>query len=290
MVRKIVLLTIIIAFPVAHTFAQIFSEIKDSIPLDNRGLKGVYKSEFATLKFRNGKSVKTALPVKRQPGSNFTEGLLTLTTGIRTSSKQEILLFSQNELIAKEASLTWQIPLFFNGEYVIERDRIENEDGSYSLESSKGYYIDWHRGAIGLIIENTDTIGEFVLVTDLQFDPEGEEWMAKIRNESTWVSEKLKKYDPNPQNYDFVIEGMVNGAQFEIYHSGNHYRSLILVEEKPEAVFQSEPDFIILGKKNKLSPYLLVEKNTGPEIEYFFRLAILSRLISKTLLTDYYKK
>ncbi len=222
---------------------------------------------------------------------NVKWGALTLFTGIDVNDEESLPLVIQNTFTINPEAFEWTLPLFITGVNSTSRERVKNEDGSYSLETEKGIYIDWSQEARGLIIEQGDTLGWFIMNTNLQTDTLGTQWLKRLDSESVKLKEKLKRYQAFDMNYNFVVYGSYDSTAFTLITNGNTFRSLLLFDNRPQALFQFEPDFIILGKKNRIYPYLLYRNdfNTGHSL-YLMRFALLSRLLAATIATDYYEK
>lgn len=277
-----------------NAFPQRILSEYDSIPISKpRMIKDTYHlshpilNEITVVK---GKP-KPAADIPKNFWGNLTEGTFTLLTGVNTTASDSSLWMSNNELTGNDTEYTWKVLLFFPGELRKSRERVKNDDGSSSVETEKWLEVDWSKGAYGLIFEKSDTIGRFTMVTNLQSDSESLNWLSRLENESTALRSKLEKYGLGQMNYDFNISGSFYGKSFTIISSGSIYKSIILVEDIPHAIFQSKPDIIFVGKKNRIEPYLLINKTLSGNMEVdLFRLSMLSRLIAKTIVEDSYSK
>ncbi len=230
----------------------------------------------------------TKIP-KNIPG-NFSGGVFTLLTGISTESSVENIWVIKGELKANPEIYTWQVHLFFHGELVKSRERIRNEDGSSSLETQKGIFINRDKGAFGFILENTDTIGSFNLKTNVESELEDLKWITRLELQSKTVRAKTSKFIPAQMYSDIKIYGFIDNTNFSSYTRGNSFMTVNLIENQPVCVFQSDPDLVILGKKNKINPYLLFDKSLN-ETEQLnqIRLSILTKFIAKTIDVDFYE-
>ncbi len=264
----------------------------DSLPMQNRRFnKDVYIFNYEALKeiSINSKTPKSVIPPKKNFWGNLALGSLTLLSGIITESNDETLWMSQCELSANDKNNNWQVDLFFPGTYVKSRERIKNDDGSWSVDTDRGLYVDWNNGAYGLIIEKSDTIGAFSLATISGADKESQRWLTMINSDGKWVHSIIKKYEPLKMNYDFVVSGIVRGKNFLLITSGSNYRSLVVIENKPVAVFQNAPNFIILRKKDRIYPYLLSETMLNDiEMTDLIRLVMFNCLIATSTRVDVY--
>ncbi len=264
----------------------------DSLPLSKpKILKQTYQFNHPALQeislVYGPPRATTRLPKKVV--SNVSEGILTLFTGIITTSTEESVWVTENELKANDGAYTWRVPVFFPGTFLKTRERLKQADGSSTLVTEEGLYPDWHKGAYGLILEKSDTVGDFTLHTDLSADSIGLQWISRIETESQWVGTILKKYEPNRMNYDLIITGYLRGQRFSIISSGNYFRSLVFIDDEPEAIFQSDPNFVILRKKDRIPPYLLLNPSLDEARSIdFFQLAMLHNLLAGAVRTDFY--
>lgn len=220
---------------------------------------------------------------------NLAGGLLTILSGISTSSSEETQWVMRNELNSTDATYAWGVPLFFSGEWTKDRERTRNEDGSYSVETTKGVHVDWRKETYGLLLEQGDTVGGFRLVTDLREDMEGTDWLLALAREGAAATKRLN-YFHHGQGYSFKVEGAIRGRAFSMYTNSNYFRSVIIVEDKPVAVFQCDPDYLAVGKKNRLHPYLLTSRQAAAEQTNLIRLAFLNALLARCLDTDFFEK
>jgi hypothetical protein len=118
----------------------------------------------------------------------------------------------QNELIVANKIYNWNVPLFFAGDFMKNRECVRNNDGSTSVETQKGLYVDWSKGASGLIIEKGDTVGSYDLQTNLQKDTESSRWLDRLNADSRGLANKLEKYGMDQTNYDFMVRGTLGFA------------------------------------------------------------------------------
>lgn len=221
---------------------------------------------------------------------NLTGGAITLFTGISTGSSDVSLWVTENKLKTNNSEYDWEIHFFFEGEYSKTRERIKNDDGSTSVSTEKGIYINWSKQTYGLIIEKNDTVGDFDLLTNLQTDIESNNWLTKMENESAIVRSKTSKFLPSQMFYDFKVTGVYKERYFKIITSGSNFKSLILFDSKPVAMFQGEPNYVLLGKKNRIEKYLLYEKMmSDSEIVDLLRLSMLSRLLANSVSVNFYE-
>lgn len=214
----------------------------------------------------------------------LTGGTITLLSGLQTSALSKGIWLSENELVSSDPNFSWQVPIFIQGEEFRNRQRVRNEDGSRSVETQTGVIMDWTYGAFGLILEGSDTLGRFTLLPDQLMDHSGFFWLSRLERDNKNLTALIGKYEPVQVNANFMAKVEFRSREITMVSSGRDYRSLILLEDQPIAVFQSEPHFIILNKKNRISPYLLVAKEMD-KMEHgdLIRLSLLNTLLAQFL-------
>ena len=81
---------------------------------------------------------------------------------------------------------------------------------------------------------------------------------------------------------DYVVFGNLRGKNFDVITCGNLHKSVIFIDDKVVAVFQGPPIVSVLRKKNKIIPYLLLDKSFEDSRKIdILRLALLNRLLDK---------
>lgn len=293
-IRKIKLYLIVL-FSIANInlFGQKIFKEYDSIPiLKPKALKNIYQINHPLLNqiSLSQKAPKAASERPKKFFGNFTGGALTLLTGITTSSSDETIWVTENELIANNIEYNWKIHLYFPGKFEKTRERVKNDDGSTSVSTEKGIYVDWSKGGDGLIFEKNDTVGRFALMTNFVSEKEILDWLSRIDSERFLESSKRKPYEIIPMSYNFSIAGIMHGKSFSVISSGQIFRSVIFIENKPVAIFQSDSNNLILSKKNNPPIYLLRDKSSDIDYIDLFRLSMLTRLLTKSISVDYYEK
>lgn len=291
MVRIEPFVFIFVLFGVYASAQPILPE-RDSLPITRpKPMKATYQMPHSSLRdisivTKTPESVN-ALPKKFL--GNVAGGLLTIFSGINTSSSEEAQWVMRNELTSTDAAKSWHVPLFFSGELTKERERTRNDDGSYSVETTKGVHVDWSKESYGLILEQGDTVGGFRLVTDFREDAASRDWHQVLGAEGVAATRALKFFNRG-QGYNVKVEGVLRHRAFSMYTNGAYFRSVIFLEDKPVAVFQSDPDYMSVGKKSRLHPYLLTSPQADTDQTDLLRLAFLNALLARCLSTDFYEK
>ncbi|MFC4873546.1 hypothetical protein [Negadavirga shengliensis] len=282
--KKMVVWGILLLFT-GSISAQIVPGERDSIPITKpKALQSRYVVNHSPIgEIRLVKRGIRSLDAERESfWGRLTGGAVTLISGLPTSYSGKSLWLSENELISSDPAFSWQVPIFIHGEEFRSRERIRNEDGSRSVETQIGVSADWTEGAFGLILEGSDTLGSFILLPDQFMERSGFYWLSRLERENSNLTAFIEKNEPVQVNSDFMVKAVFRGKELTMVSSGRGYRSLILLEDEPVAVFQGEPNFIVLNKKNRISPYMLAVKDKIDRGD-LIRLGLLNTLIAKFL-------
>jgi hypothetical protein len=254
---------IILTLLVSTVSAQPILSAVDSLPITRANqLKKEYnlnRTALGIVSFKSEDPINITLLQQKQ---NIGGSIVTLLTGLGTSWSEDAKWYWENELVSSNQMRSLRVPLIFYGEYNKERARVRNDDGSFSIETTKGIKISW-AGAVGLMMQQGDTLGAFEIRRS-PADSVSNYWLSRIEVEARHITKTLAPYEMGRFRQDFAINGIFNNQTFAIITGGNQYRSVILVDDRPIAVFQSHPvDYIIAKKKDRIRPYLLVEKNVS---------------------------
>jgi hypothetical protein len=276
-----------ILFTSSAVFSQpVLTEV-DSLPIVKVGqvrrIYNVDKQSLETITIKDKKPVDTSLTPKRHIGGGF----LTLLTGIETGSSDVTTWRWPNELQSSDQSRSWQVPIFFTGEFSKSSQRVKDDDGSFSVNIQKGIQITWPSGVVGAIIKGGDTLGVFEIV-QFPTDSISKYWLSRIEIERREVTKILYSYQFGTSHQDFSVRGIFNNKAFMMITGGRQYRSVILVEDKPIAIVQSHPvDFVIIKKKHRIHPYVLLSRNTMVSKDDIVMLGFLNMMLAKCAGTNY---
>lgn len=263
----------------------------DSIPFEKPKLSEA-RYEFNNVELKEIQIVtKSPRPVTK-PTVKLRGGLLTLLMDMSFSESEKLSWMLFQKLSANDTSLSWNVHLFCEGEFEKTRERVENDDGSYSMNTQKNTYLDWSKNAVGVVIERGDTIGRFMIIREPREDAELARWRAKIYTHRGAAAFSRYRYEASRNGYlDFALVGTFRNNNTSIISTSELWRSLILVDGKPMAIFQSDNDPLLLFKKTRLSPYLLLDKTIpDPEKKDWLRLSMLIRLVATTISQSTYSR
>ena len=260
------------------SIVQLHAQTLDSIPFVSfKIMQGSYSLEgtpVQDIQLKTGKALPYTEP-PRQGGENFNGGVLTLFTGLHTSSQFESLWIFPNE-INMTGENNVKIPLIVTGIYEKNRERLRNEDGSKTLETTEQLILHLDSGAWGLFMDQKDTLGAYVVTkrgegprgltwkNQLGQDLDWMEWDEYFGENLEWLKDKIRRYGAIETPTDFTIEGNLNGENFFVVYSGQYFRSILIRDGQLAGVWQDSPYAVMMSRKYKISPYLLLPPDLNP--------------------------
>ena len=218
-----------------------------------------------------------------------TAGLLTVVTGINFTSARELNWKVDGAIKCKDALSDWDISLFCEGYLEKDRQRGKNDDGSWSIVTEKTRDLYWENNATGVIIESIDTIGAFLIIMDPWTNPLLKQWSAAIFSEpelkiKTASNNKSYKKKISYPDISYGIFGEFRGEEFVIISNGTARKTWFYSNKSLSCIFWPDMDDSLVSNKDRIQPYLLInEEISHSERRDFFRLAIMSRFLSRTL-------
>jgi len=213
-------------------------------------------------------------------------GALTAITGIGFSTTTDGNWKVSGTIQCNDSLSDWIINIFCEGYVEKNRERVRDNDGSYSIETYETNVFYWDKDANGLIIENQDTIGYFLIITNPAEDSTLQSVAGYMLPEKkTEVNEKQKfrvmvSWKPVPGK-DYGIIGKFRNMDFFIVRNGTDRKAWISVDNALVCKFQSDLDYPGLSKKFRIMPYLLINTTIpGHDRRDLFRLAMFSRFLN----------
>jgi len=286
----LILLTgILFAVPV---HGQIRMEGLDSVPMFKpRVNRSLYRFEENGIKEIQILDNRQEL-VKYKPNAfirDIGNGALTALTGFGFGSTTDGNWKISGTIQCNDTLSDWIINMFCEGYMQKDRERVKNDDGSWSVETTETNVYYWEKNASGLIIESQDTIGYFLIIMNPGEDTLLKTWSDYILPEkvaSDNSSSKIKvivSWKPVPGN-DYGIVGRFRNKDFFIIRNGTDSKAWISIDNILRCKFQSDMDYPGLSKKYRIMPYLLINNNIpGQDRRDLFRLAILSSFLNNYL-------
>ncbi len=285
-----ILLTGILIGPPIH--GQIQKGKLDSIPMFKpRVNRSLYRFEENGVKEIQILDNHTEL-VRYKPNAFIRDvgnGALTALTGFGFSSTTDGNWKISGTIQCNDTLNDWLINMFCEGYLQKDRERVRDDDGSWSVETSKTNVYYWEKNASGLIMESQDTIGYFLIIMNPREDTLMKTWSDFILPERV-VNDNVKSkfsvvvsWKPVPGN-DYGVVGKFRNKDFFIIHNGTDHKAWISIDNILRCKFQSDLDYPGLSKKYRIMPYLLINNNiSGQDRRDLFRLAILSCFLDNYL-------
>jgi hypothetical protein len=216
-------------------------------------------------------------------------GALTAITGFGFGSTTDGNWKISGTIQCNDTLSDWIINMFCEGYLQKDRERVKDDDGSWTVETNETNVYYWEKNASGLIIESQDTIGYFLIIMNPREDTLLKTWSDYILPEKV-VNDNAKSksnvvvsWKPVPGN-DYGIVGKFRNKDFFIIHNGTDRKAWISMDNILRCKFQSDLDYPGLSKKYRIMPYLLINNNIpGQDRRDLFRLAILSCFLNNYL-------
>jgi hypothetical protein len=215
--------------------------------------------------------------------------ILTALTGIGFNSTSETNWKVSGILSGNDVLPDWIVSLFCEGYVEHDRERVRNDDGSTSVETSETNVYYWDKDATGIIVEGKDTVGYFLIVMDPR-----ENELLKPWSDSIWPPQESPKksgskvkaevfWRPSP-GIDYGITGIFNNRNFLMIHNGTDRKVWFIMDNAYAGMFQTDINFRGISKKYRVSPYFLINRDIPfPDRRDLFRLAMMSKLLHRSL-------
>ena len=220
---------------------------------------------------------------------NAGNGFLTILTGINFATSKDLTYKIDGSIKCKDILPEWKINLFCEGHFEKNRERVKNDDGSWSVVSETVGSLYWDRDARGIILENKDTIGSFLIIMNPWTHPSLKPWSVSISSEpepqiKTASNNKWYKKYISVADISYGIIGILRTHEFAIISNGTSRKNWFYTDKILSSIFYPDMDDTMISNKDRVQPYLLINKEI-PQSERgdYFRLAMLSRLLSQTL-------
>jgi len=229
---------------------------------------------------------------KNKAGALFRDmgnGALTVFTGIGFSSSGKANWKFTGTIKSNDSLPDWNINLFCEGYNEKEKERVQNDDGSWSVETDEKQWYYWDKNATGIITEGRDTIGVFLIV----MYPREDEFLKPLADDILVNQRVQQKTTPNNifgipidplPGLTYGIRGIFRGQDFSIISNGNDGKRWIFSDSVFNSVFEAGPEYSMNTKKNVFIPYILIDNNAPfRDRRDLFRLSIMSVYLSHSL-------
>jgi hypothetical protein len=212
---------------------------------------------------------------------------LTSLTGLGFNSKTDVNWKISGSVQCNGTPDEWTFDLFCKGFLQKERERVTNYDGSRSVETNEIHGFNWEKDSRGVILENNDTIGFFLIVMNPRED-------SLLKASSDYIlpqhfhdaDTKLKfstSFSPSIDR-DYGISGKFRGRDFFIISNGTDHKAWISLDNILRCKFYSGLNFPGISKKFRTMPYLLINNNIADKDRLdLYKLSILSCFLNNYL-------
>jgi hypothetical protein len=227
---------------------------------------------------------------RKNPGlRDAGNGVLTAITGIGLNVRTELTWKFEGTIKCNDSLPDWRIILLCDGYQEKTRERVKNDEGSWSVYTQVDDVHFWNLNAIGIILEGTDTIGFFVINMDPRKDTLLKPWSADVflkKDAPQNFSSKNKWANPGmPETHiDYSITGILRSKNFTLIRNGRDKQAWIYIETVLISKFQPDRKYQLSGKKSPVLSYLLLDKNIVPADKCdMARLAVMNRFLNNTI-------
>lgn len=267
---------------------------------------GIFKPKKSRLEYRFNNTtlskvrIKTIGPQKRtykggEMARDLVNDVLVDAFNFTTSSSQEMDWELHGKLLCNNDSLNWEVMLFAEGLFEKEKERVEENDGSTSVKTTKYKYVHWEEGTTGVIIENESLVAEF----GIYFSPRNDSLIYNSYREAFLdqpepikTQSKNKYYIESIDEYieEYAVLGRFRGNQFTLIANGDSRRMWFYVNNELQWIFKTDVDNLLpIRKKDRFMPSLQVAGDIPSEKLFdCYRMALVSKYLSTALSKDEY--
>jgi hypothetical protein len=218
--------------------------------------------------------------------NGFGSAAFTSLTGLNSSSKKEGYWIVDGLIHCNDTLPDWHVKLFCDGYIEKEREKVRNDDGSWSIETNEQKVFYWDNDPFGVILENIDTLGSFQINMKLTEDELLSRWDRFIFPAKSFSQTAGTKKSPwvitsFVMEKDFEIRGKFHEKDFVLIQTGSNHKVWIFIDESLAGMFQADNDNAGVTKKHRNAPYILINKEIPAcDRRNIFRLAIMSRYVN----------
>lgn len=216
-------------------------------------------------------------------------GVLTVFTGIGFSSSSDVSWIFTGTITCNDALPDWTVNLFCEGSLTTERERVRDDDGSWSVANEEIRGFSWDKNSTGALIEGSDTIAFYMIF----LDPRENELLLSLpeyvfRTDQVWINGGIKNLPELMRGLsagkNYWITGIFRGKKFSLISNEADHKTWMFKDDLFVCMFQSEADSPRRSMKSGVMPYLLVNNQIGvTDRDDLFRLAMLSRFLNLSL-------
>ncbi|MBW8334723.1 MAG: hypothetical protein K0M40_22090 [Prolixibacteraceae bacterium] len=236
----------------------------DTIRLERSGSSDfdylVFNSKIKTIGFN-----KSQFKVRKD--DHFTvagevgRGMLTLLTGIGTGATKEVSWHMAGKISADYQKLNWDVDIYCPGSITKSKERVRNDDGSFSTENSRENEINWDR-SLGFIKNQSDTLGRFCVVMGPRSAPELKKWTTEV-----YKTEPAGMKGLINSKIEFALWGDLLGQENLIIYNSDENLLYVYKGKELRGIFQPEQKKILVRKKKIKQPFLLVNNALSEDVK-----------------------
>lgn len=221
---------------------------------------------------------------KESRRNEFGLGLFSAVTGVGVDSEVETYFRIPGIISCNDALPVWNVSLCCQGRVNKRRERVYDDEGSWSIETKETNIYYWDKESRGFILEGKDTIGEFLIT----LDPLQNELFQNLPPEFRPLEEKEPVPERNfyaswlPENArDFGVIGTFRGRRFAMVHTGYNRKVWIFEDEVLFGIYQPDLMYRGLAKKHYIKPCLFINPYiSSDERRDLFRIAMVSKVVN----------
>ena len=216
--------------------------------------------------------------------------LLTLFTSIGSEHSRKVNWIQTGGINTNDKGLDWEVQLYCQGEFEKTKERVKNEDGSFSISTDKNAKLFWEKGGSGIIIEKNDTIARFLLTLSPKTDSIYSHHFKSLHLVSDSSGKSVPfAYFTDARASDYALKGNFRSKDFEILFDSDNWKAWIYLENELTSMYQSDNDHN--RKKTNIVnstivPWLLYNKGVAVDLPDLIRISILSRLVNDMVSTS----
>lgn len=219
---------------------------------------------------------------------NIGSTALTVLTGIGFVTSSEVNWKLSAVIKCNDALPDWKIDLFCEGELEKERERVRNDDGSWSVETIKTASYFWERNSTGIIMEGSDTISMFRIILNPVMDstlaPYAKYFFVPPEELSEKSNSRVTRFIEQYSSFrDYGISGVFRGNSFTMISDGSESLAWGFLDGHYSFKHLFDDGYRFSKNKETVDPMVLISRDTDSSNRSdFFRLAMTNQFLAKT--------
>lgn len=219
-------------------------------------------------------------------GGNLGRGAFTLFTGIGTGAARDVDWNFHCLVETNDPQYNWQSDIFCPGAVIKNTNRVKNNDGSRSVETTYEKEFYWQQGAVGFIIEAGDTIGRYWIIMNPRTDSGLVKWKDAVYHGAI-------RHDNNPfqQTREFAFAGEFRGQESALFFNSDENKVYIFSATGLVGIYQYDRFQAFVKKKKRVNPYILIKNDCDGRMHMdILRLAMAGQWFKDTIDPSYLMK